>query len=326
VRRIARWLAFVVLLAAGRRRARKERRELVERELPPYTAPARAELAVLALLGATALGATGFVVLYFVDPNTQLLGLALGLAFAALAAAFLVASRTLVPQERREEPLGAHENLREAAEVAELVEEADDGLTRRRLLVLGAGAAGTALAGALVLPAAGLGPFLGTDELFRGPWHRGRRLVDETGSPIAADDVNEGDFVTAFAEGADKRQLAASLVVIRLPADQLQLPNGRAGWAPDGILAFSKICPHAGCAVSMYRYPLYAPGAPGPALVCPCHYSTFDPTRGGKLIFGPAGRALPQLPLAIDADGNLRAAGRFAEALGPSWLGVRMRR
>jgi ubiquinol-cytochrome c reductase iron-sulfur subunit len=325
VRRIGRWLAFVVLLALGRRRAREERRDIVERELEPYRAPARGELAVVLLLGGTALAATAFVVLYFAAPDTQLLGLSLGLAFAFLAAALLVTSRVLVPQERREEPLGAHENLREAAEVAELVEEADDGLTRKRLLFVGAGGAGSALAAALILPAAGLGPFLGTDELFRSPWHRGRRLVDESGKPIPADDVNEGDFLTAFAEGADRRQLASSLIVIRLPGGHLRLPSSRSGWAPDGILAFSKICPHAGCAVSMYRYPLYAPGAPGPALVCPCHYSTFDPMRGGALVFGPAGRALPQLPLGIDTDGNLRAAGRFSEAIGPSWWGVRMK-
>ena len=61
-----------------------------------------------------------------------------------------------------------------------------------------------------------------------------------------------------------------------------------------------------------------------PALVCPCHYSTFDPAAGGTVLFGPAGRDLPQLPLMIDGQGNLRAAGNFSGPPGPSWWGVRM--
>jgi ubiquinol-cytochrome c reductase iron-sulfur subunit len=103
----------------------------------------------------------------------------------------------------------------------------------------------------------------------------------------------------------------------------LRLPEGRTGWAPHGILAYSKICTHAGCAIALYRTPLYEPTTPGPALVCPCHYSTFDPATGGTVLFGPAGRPLPQLPLRIDDGGHLRAAGGFSGPIGPSWWGVR---
>jgi ubiquinol-cytochrome c reductase iron-sulfur subunit len=89
-------------------------------------------------------------------------------------------------------------------------------------------------------------------------------------------------------------------------------------------MAYSKICPHAGCAINLYRYPLDEQTAPfPPAFTCPCHYSTFMPGDGGKLVFGPAGRALPQLPLMIDADGNLRCNGPFDSDIGPSWWGVR---
>src|SRR4030095_9150247 len=98
-------------------------------------------------------------------------------------------------------------------------------------------------------------------------------------------------------------------LVVRLHEDDLRLPQQREGWAPRGILAFSKICTHAGCAVSMFRCPFFSPKVPKPALVCPCHYSTFDPARGGKVIFGPAGRPLPQLPVAVDERGELPAAG-----------------
>ncbi len=105
--------------------------------------------------------------------------------------------------------------------------------------------------------------------------------------------------------------------------DELRLPAGRADWAPQGILAFSKICTHAGCAVSEFRYPVFAATAPPPAVVCPCHLSTFDVTTGGEVSFGPAGGPLPQLPRAIDGDGNLVAAGDLSGRPGPSWWGVR---
>jgi ubiquinol-cytochrome c reductase iron-sulfur subunit len=108
---------------------------------------------------------------------------------------------------------------------------------------------------------------------------------------------------------------------VRLPPDRLRLPAGRDGWAPEGILAFSKICTHAGCAIALYRSPLYAPTEPDHALVCPCHYSTFDVTRGAKVTFGPAGRPLPQLPLRIDERGLLRAAGELSDKPGPAWWG-----
>jgi ubiquinol-cytochrome c reductase iron-sulfur subunit len=98
----------------------------------------------------------------------------------------------------------------------------------------------------------------------------------------------------------------------------------RKDWAPRGIVAYSKICTHAGCAVALYRKPTFAAVEPRPALVCPCHYSTFDPARGGAVLFGPAGRPLPQLPLEIDRNGHLRAAGTFSGPVGPGWWGVRM--
>jgi ubiquinol-cytochrome c reductase iron-sulfur subunit len=110
--------------------------------------------------------------------------------------------------------------------------------------------------------------------------------------------------------------------VVRLPAEFIHLPAARRDWAPYGILAYSKICPHAGCAISLYRYPTYAPTSQEPAFTCPCHYSTFLPGEGGRLVFGPAGRALPQLPLMIDSKGYLRAAAGFHEDIGPSWWGV----
>jgi ubiquinol-cytochrome c reductase iron-sulfur subunit len=106
----------------------------------------------------------------------------------------------------------------------------------------------------------------------------------------------------------------------------VHLPSSRADWAPDGITAYSKICTHAGCAIALFRKPQFRPVDRPPGLVCPCHYSTFDPATGGTVVYGPAGRALPQLPLTIDERGNLRAGGNFSDPVGPSWWGVRNRK
>jgi ubiquinol-cytochrome c reductase iron-sulfur subunit len=92
----------------------------------------------------------------------------------------------------------------------------------------------------------------------------------------------------------------------------------------DGLVAYSKICTHAACAVSMFRYPESQGTTPSkPALVCPCHYSTFNPGKAAKVEFGPAARPLPQLPLALDGSGYLIAGGDYSGAYGPSWWGVR---
>jgi ubiquinol-cytochrome c reductase iron-sulfur subunit len=142
---------------------------------------------------------------------------------------------------------------------------------------------------------------------------------------VVADEVSPKAFLTAFPEGADPEAVGSPLVVVRLEPAQLDLPSGRSEWAPEGIVAYSKICTHAGCAIALYRAPLFEPTSARPALVCPCHYSTFDPATGGTVLFGPAGRPLPQLPLAVDSDGALRAAGTFSGPIGPSWWGVRRR-
>jgi ubiquinol-cytochrome c reductase iron-sulfur subunit len=292
----------------------------------------RVDLVVLGLLGLTALGSAGFIAVYVVSADTQLLGLSLGIAVLALAGALIIAGLRLVPQTKvvEERPqLGRSEPEHELVQLFETAALDADGkplspeetVSRRTLLIGAAGAAG-ALGAALVVPLASLGPKIG-DTIVDTPWGAGVRLVDDQGMPIALDRLNVGGFLTAFPEGADKRELGSPIVVVRLRVDELDLPDDRKMWAPEGVMAYSKICPHAACAISLFRYPLYDPTSPGPALVCPCHYSTFDVTRGGDRIFGPAGRALPQLPLAVDNESNLIATGDFSGPIGPSYLSSR---
>jgi ubiquinol-cytochrome c reductase iron-sulfur subunit len=253
----------------------------------------------------------------------QFEGLTLGLAFACVAAALTIVARHLVASEELAEEYPEPERTEEQEELERLVVESGSRFTRKRLLLGAGGAAAGALGAAALAPAVSLGPVFDLEALRHTPWRRGRRLVDDKGRPFRDEDIQPKVFYTAYPEGADREQLGAPVIVIRLDPAQIHLPAARAGWAPEGILAYSKVCTHAGCAIALYRAPLFPPVEPRPALVCPCHYSTFDPARGGNVLFGPAGRSLPQLPLQIDANRELRAAGNFSGPVGPSWSGVR---
>jgi ubiquinol-cytochrome c reductase iron-sulfur subunit len=281
---------------------------------------------VVALLLIAALFAAGFIVTYAeYSPShlpNRLLGacLAGSLVFIGLALA-VFAQRLVVTEELEEEYPGEHPE--EQGEIAQLVHESGSRLTRRRLLVGAAAATGGALGLAGLTPVLSLGPLWDTAPLDATPWFRGRRVVDEHGAPMLASAVETETFYTGFAEGASREDIASLLVIVRMNPSELRLPSGRENWAPFGILAFSRICTHAGCAIALYRKPRFRALEPEPALVCPCHYSTFDPARGARVIFGPAGRPLPQLPLMVDANGDLRAAGDYSGRVGPAWWGVR---
>jgi ubiquinol-cytochrome c reductase iron-sulfur subunit len=322
MRRAGRWLLAGLVLLLGRGRRPREL-PLPEPLVEPAPAAPRAELVVAGLLLLAAALAVAFVAIYAGGADDQLLGLALGLCLLVLAAAFVITAFRLVPSEEVEEPYPEPAHPDDVAAVDQIVVESGRHLTRRKLLGLAAGGAGVAMGAALLTPLASLGPVLDTGRLRRQPWRRGVRLVDSEGRVLRADDIEPGTLHTAFPEGGDAEALGSPIVVVRLEPVRLDLPAERRGWAPDGIVAYSKICTHAGCAVALYRAPLYPPASPQPALVCPCHYSTFDPGAAGKVLFGPAGRPLPQLPLAIGIGGELVAQGGFSGAVGPSWSGVR---
>jgi quinol---cytochrome c reductase iron-sulfur subunit len=331
-KRFGRLVALLAALRVFRRADRHkpvpvdadEEHEHAEAEVDPSerTVPGnrRAETLVAALLLIAAAFGFAFTVVYILHGNTQLLGLAIGGMLALLAVACIVAGKFVVPQETHVEPRGPLLIEEQAEDVAQMIEEGGQGISRRALLAGAGGVAGAALVTAAATPVASLGPRL--SGIHDTPWQRGVRLVDDAGRPYLASQIQTGSFYTALPEGGDAEELGAGLLVVRLEGKYLDLPPARRSWAPQGILAYSKICPHAGCAISLYRYPTYQATSSGPAFTCPCHYSTFSPGEGGRLIFGPAGRALPQLPLMIDPQGHLRAAGPFSEDIGPAWWNV----
>jgi ubiquinol-cytochrome c reductase iron-sulfur subunit len=285
----------------------------------------RAEAVVIVLLLLAAAAAVLFVVAYALDWSTQALGGTLGGSLALLAAALIVVAKRLIVTEELPEVYPETGTPDEQDKVAQIVRESGSRFTRKRLITGAAVTAGGALSAALVTPAVSLGPVFDTSRLNATPWRRGRLLVDKEGRSYSADDLDTGTFYSAFPQGADQEAIGAPIVMVRLDPGELRLPPGREGWAPEGIVAYSKICTHAGCAVALYRNPLYEPTEPDRALVCPCHYSTFDVAAGAAVLFGPAGRPLPQLPLMIDRRGTLRAAGNFSGPVGPAWWGVRSR-
>lgn len=348
IARIGRWLLALAVLVYGR--LRRRRREVADaipardgdgtpqaqdaayapdatgRIVPPGPRSPRAELAVIGLLLIAGLCAAGFVVTYGIFSSSklpnQLLGACIAGAFLAIALALAVFARRLVVTEEIEEDY-PQANLQAQQDVVQVIRESGSRITRRRLLVGAATAAGGAVGVAGLAPLLSLGPLWDTTPLLSSPWYRGRRLVDVQSRPILAADIEEETFYTAFPDGANFEDIASPLVVVRLDPSALRLPAGRETWAPQGIVAYSKICTHAGCAIALYRKPRFRPVEPEPALVCPCHYSTFNPATGAQVTFGPAGRPLPQLPLMIDAEGQLRAAGNFSGPVGPGWWSVR---
>jgi ubiquinol-cytochrome c reductase iron-sulfur subunit len=282
----------------------------------------RAEVAVAVLLVAGGLLALAFAVLIAAHPQTQLLGATLAAGLACIGAALALASRRVVPQETDVERRHPVPDEVDEALTGELRSGAA-GISRRRLLTGAAGVAGVGLAGAFVLPITALGPSLG-DAPNESPWRRGRRLVDPEGKPLRAADIGIGSMWNALPAGDTEalEDITAPVVVVRVDPRTLDLPADRRDWAPNGILAFSQICTHAACSVTLFRYPVDEQTSKPPALVCPCHYSTFDVRRGAVPVFGPAARALPQLPLAVDGEGFLIANGPLSGSVGPSYLNV----
>ena len=153
-------------------------------------------------------------------------------------------------------------------------------------------------------------------------WTEGMRLAhDPEGTPIRAADVTLGSAVHVIPEALaalshdegylEAKAKAIVLVMRLLPEDLIETPE-KADWSYDGIVAYSKVCTHVGCPVALYEQQTHH-------LLCPCHQSQFDVTDQAKVIFGPAARPLPQLPIMVDDEGYLVARSGFTEPVGPSF-------
>ena len=279
--------------------------------MPPGEPDPRSELAVLVLLFAGALLALGFVVGLRArparPPDAAPRRRRSGSRCSAIAAALILTGKRLVVTEELEERYPPLEHPEEQQAVVQTLEESGSRITRRRLFGLGLAASG----GSLGAGAAG------------ARWPRSARCSTwspcttrpggaaaawstRTAGRYRAADIEQDALYTAFPEGVDREELAAPVIVVRLAPGGARAAGDIARYAADGIVAYSKICTHAGCAISLYRTPLFPPAEPKPALVCPCHYSTFDPATRRH------GAVRPGRPQAADAAAGDRPARRAA--------------
>jgi ubiquinol-cytochrome c reductase iron-sulfur subunit len=263
-------------------------------------------------IAATIGGAVSFAVCFIVGASTQWLGgsLALALLGLGLALAFwgrdladdgVVAGRYPVPPD----------DLEGQVKLATQLDEHVSAITRRSFLskALVFGVAVFALSQVVLLGA--LGPWPG-DSLTTTGWRKGRRLVTEDGEPIDSKTaLATGGFLVAFPEGGEDKA-NSQIVLLHFVRGDFVPQQGRESWSPESFVAYSRVCTHAGCPVAEYL-------DEAQLLVCPCHQSEFDLLHGAQPNGGPASRPLPQLPLAIDADGYLVAQSDFTEDVGPGF-------
>ncbi len=290
----------------------------------------RAERQVAILFVVSIIGTLAFFYAYFFIELDQTIGtlrlqnlvLGLGTAFAMLGIGVGIVhwAKTLMPDhevaESRHEIRS--ESDRQDAEkiVGDIIEET--GIKRRPLIR-------NSLIGAMLLaplPAIAifrdLGPLPG-DTLRHTMWDTDVRLTrDPDGTPIKASDVTIGSAFHVIPEGLNEAEhkleekAKAVVLLMRLNPEELNPSEGREDWGYNGIVAYSKICTHVGCPVALYEQQTHH-------LLCPCHQSTFDLTQECKVIFGPAVRPLPQLPITVNDEGYLVARSDFHEPVGPSF-------
>lgn len=312
----------------------------------------RAERQVAGLFVASTLLTIGFVVAYFAVPNNSrfldtnasnlALGASLGLALLFIGlGAIQWAKKLMVDEEVSEERhlvASSPEQRREAVELI-LVGSAESGLGRRTLIKLSLLPALGLLVAPVVVLLRDLGPLPGND-LRTTSWKSGMRLVrDGLGTPIRASDVVIGSLVNVepgslYPNGPDSPtagevagedavgiddvsstqvvRARSAAIIIRMAPGEATVPAGREQWNVNGIFCYSKICVHMGCPISLYEQQTHI-------LLCPCHQSQYDLSQAGKVVFGPATRPMPQLPIKVDSDGYLIASAGFNEPVGPSF-------
>jgi len=319
-----------------------------EEHLPRLTdvdekAADRATRQVAVMFGIVPVLAIAFVVVYFAVPNAMyvdlgflrtnaknlLLGLTAGMALLLIGVGAVQWGRQLMDDhEMVDYRHGASSNEDDVAYVlAELDKGIDESrITRRKVLGRSLVGALAALGLPLIVSFADLGPKptkrLREATIESTIWAEGVRLVtDVTYQPIKATDIEIGQLINGQPENLkdlhgtefQTAKAKASIIIVRMDPNTIKIPDSRRDWQLGGILCYSKICTHVGCPISLWEQQTHH-------LLCPCHQSTFDLGDSGLVVFGPAARALPQLPITTDKDGYLVAQRDFDVPTGPSYF------
>ncbi|MEY9213090.1 Rieske (2Fe-2S) protein [Thermobifida halotolerans] len=266
------------------------------------------------------------------DPGTtqvsnMLIGGTLALALFGIGAGMTVWSRRVLPHYEVSSPyddLSSSEEDKGSFSEFFMRGAHESGFTRRPLMRRTLLLAMVPLGVAPVVLLRDMGPLPG-DKLKNTLWADGRHIVVEgTTQRIRAEDLTTGGMISALPEPEDPEEglsldEQANTVIILIRMDPQDFEAGMSQqqleWTYEGIVAYSKICTHVGCPAALYEPTTHR-------ILCPCHQSTFDAANGAEVVFGPAHRPLPQLPIRVDDEGYLVAAGDFSAPVGPTFWDV----
>ncbi|MFE3545639.1 ubiquinol-cytochrome c reductase iron-sulfur subunit [Nocardia sp. NPDC059177] len=275
---------------------------------------------------------------------TPLVGLTFGISVLVIGIAVVLIRKRFIPaeisiQQRHDGPSDEVERRTLAAELQDALDSST--LGRRKMML------GTAGAGVGVLGIGALLVFVGG--MVKNPWAKGDKsplwvsgwtpdypgetiyIRRDTGRPqdvvlVRPEDLDAGAMETVFPwkekwRGDEHETLQSlrgirnAVMLIRLrtaDAEKAIKRKGQESFNFGDYFAYSKICTHLGCPTSLFEQQTNR-------ILCPCHQSQFSATEWGKPVFGPAARALPQLPITVNSEGFLVANGDFIEPLGPAF-------
>ncbi|WP_169814926.1 cytochrome bc1 complex Rieske iron-sulfur subunit [Nocardia crassostreae] len=276
--------------------------------------------------------------------TTPLYGLTLGISVLAIGIAVVLIRKKFIPAEisiqDRHDGKSSETNRRTL--VAELTDALDTSTLGRRKLITRTAGLGAGLLGVGAL-------FVFVGGMIKNPWAKGDKsplwvsgwtpdfpgqtiyLRRDTGRPedivlVRPEDLDAGAMETVFpwkeewrgdehATFQSLRGIRNAVMLIRLRTEDAEKAikrKGQESFNYGDYFAYSKICTHLGCPTSLFEQQTNR-------ILCPCHQSQFLATEWGKPVFGPAARALPQLPITVNAEGYLVAVHDFIEPLGPAF-------
>ncbi|MCZ4275599.1 MAG: ubiquinol-cytochrome c reductase iron-sulfur subunit [Rhodococcus sp. (in: high G+C Gram-positive bacteria)] len=319
----------------------------------------RAERSVAAWFTLAGISAVAFIAIYLFWPweyagigdenygayslYTPLIGLTMGLAILGVGVGAVQFTKKFIPEEVsiQDRHDGGSSEVDRKTLVAELGDSFETStLGRRKVIKRSLLFGGGALGIMTIMPLGGLikNPWAEGDDspLWVSGWtprYAGETIYlrRDTGRPhdvvlVRPEDLDAGAMETVYpfreADRDDDHALLMSLRGIRNSVMLIRLRTedaatvikrkGQESFNYGDYFAYSKICTHLGCPTSLYEQQTNR-------ILCPCHQSQFNALEYGKPIFGPAARALPQLPITVNEDGFLVASGDFVEALGPAF-------
>ena len=286
--------------------------------------------------------------------NTPLLGVTFGLSILSIGVGAIQFTKKFIPEEIsvQDRHDGGSSEVDKKTAAAMLGNTMTTSTIGRRKMIIGAG-----LFGLGTFAVTGLVALVGG--IIKNPWAEGKDaplwntgwspihnspenpnetvfLRRDTGNPhqvvlVRPEDLDAGGMETVFpwrvSDGVgeteeSRHKLLEGLRAVDNPVMLIRLrPNDAAraikrknqeSFNYGDYFAYTKVCSHLGCPASLFEQQTNR-------ILCPCHQSQFDALEYAKPIFGPAARALAQLPITVNEQGYLVAAGDFIEPVGPAF-------